>query len=306
MTGPPSRPIVPALLLWGAVLLLLVLPASGWAQTPQAPGSQTSTPTPTKSGWQLVWSDEFNAPDGSPPDAAKWSYDLGGGGYGNHELESYTSRPANIEQRGGNLLITAQKEEFTGKDGVARHYTSARIRTEGHFSQTYGRFEARMKLPVGQGIWPAFWLLGSDVPTVGWPRGGEIDILEAIGDPHTIYSTLHGPGYSGGHALSAKYAVPAGEAIDNGFHVYAVEWAPDDIKFYFDDHLIAHRTPASLPAGTKWVYDHPFFVIFDLATGGDWPGNPDSTTQFPKQMVVDYVRVYKRSSVPPSSPKQTH
>ncbi len=301
MTEPPSRPVLRPLLSWASALVLLIgLPCPGLARTPE-PGSPRSVPPAARIGWHLVWSDEFNAPDGTPPDPARWSYDLGGGGYGNHELESYTRRPENVEQRGGNLVITGRKEDFTGKDGIARHYTSGRIRTEGHFSQAYGRFEARMKLPVGQGIWPAFWMLGANVPTVGWPKGGEIDILEAIGDPHTIYSTLHGPGYSGGHAISAKFAVPAGEAIDDAFHTYAVEWAPDDIRFFFDDHLIAHRTPASLPAGTKWVYDHPFFVLFDLAIGGDWPGNPDSSTVFPKQMLVDYVRVYNRSSPAPAA-----
>ncbi|GGA76456.1 hydrolase [Edaphobacter acidisoli] len=263
-----------------ACLALLLVPfAAAQAQQPN-----------TK--WQLTWSDEFNGPNGSSPDPAKWSFETGGSGHGNNEQETYTSRPANVEQRDGNLVITARKEDFTGKDNIPRHYTSGRIRTLGHFAQAYGRFEARMKLPVGKGIWPAFWLLGEDIPQVGWPNSGEIDILETIGAPDTMYSTLHGPGYSGAHGISQKFTLPPGEAVDSAIHTYAVEWAPNDIKFYFDDHLVAHRTPADLPPGTKWVYDHPFFIILNFAVGGYWPGLPDATTKFPQQMLVDYVRVY--------------
>jgi beta-glucanase (GH16 family) len=245
--------------------------------------------------WSLTWSDEFNGPDGSSPDPAKWKFVLGGGGWGNRELESYTARPANVVERGGNLVISELKEEYTGADGVARHYTSGRIETKGMFAQAYGRFEARMQLPVGKGMWPAFWLLGEDIATAKWPQAGEIDVMEAIGDPHTIYSTLHGPGYSGAHGISQKFALPAEAAIDRGFHVYAVEWAPNDLKFYCDGNLITERTPADLPAGTKWVYDHPFFILLNVAVGGAWPGDPDATTAFPQQMLVDYVRVYRRN-----------
>lgn len=263
----------------------------------------SAQPAPTASPWHLVWSDEFNAPAGNSPDPAKWAFDLGGNGYGNHELETYTSRAANAQQTEGNLVITAIKEDATGPDGIPRHYTSARIRTQGHFAQVYGRFEARLQLPVGKGIWPAFWLLGSDAGADGWPACGEIDIMEEIGDPSTVYSTLHGPGYSGGHALSTKFPLPSGQSADTAFHLYAVEWAPDDIKFFFDDHLVAHRTPADLPAGAHWVYDHPFFIILNLAVGGDWPGNPDATTTFPQHMLVDYVRVYTRDGPAPSLPR---
>jgi len=247
-------------------------------------------------GWQLVWSDEFNGPNGSLPDARKWTYDLGGSGWGNKELESYTSRPVNIQQKNGNLVITARRENYTGKDGIPRHYTSARIRTQGLFAQAYGRFEARMKLPTGQGIWPAFWLLGANVKHAGWPSCGEIDIMETIGAPATMYSTIHGPGYSGAHGISAKYTLPSGERVDRGFHTYAVEWAPHDIKFFFDHHLIVERTAASLPTGAHWVYDHPFFILLNLAVGGAWPGNPDAGTKFPQKMLVDYVRVYKKAT----------
>lgn len=247
------------------------------------------------SRWKLAWGDEFNGANGSAPDAAKWAFETGGNGHGNHELETYTRRTANVQQRNGNLVITARRENFTGADGIARPYTSGRIRTKGLFSQAYGRFEASIKLPLGKGIWPAFWLLGDNIDTVGWPKCGEIDIFENIGEPSTIYSTLHGPGYSGAHGISAKFQLPAGQAVDTGFHLYAVEWAPKDIKFFLDNKLIAERTPADLPPGTTWVYDHPFFIILNVAVGGYWPGNPDATTRFPQQMLVNYVRVYTRS-----------
>jgi beta-glucanase (GH16 family) len=247
------------------------------------------------SQWQLTWSDEFNAPNGSPPDGAKWNIVTGGEGFGNNEQETYTSRAANVQQQNGNLVITARKEDLTGGDGIPRHYTSGRLNTQSHFTQKYGRFEARIQLPAGKGIWPAFWLLGDNHETAKWPGCGEIDILEAIGAPDTIYSTLHGPGYSGRNGISAKFPLPAGESVNAAFHLYAVEWAPDDIKFFFDDHLIAHRTPADLPPGSRWVYDHSFYVLLNLAVGGYWPGNPDDTTVFPQQMLVDYVRVYSRT-----------
>jgi beta-glucanase (GH16 family) len=258
--------------------------------------SVAQSPSPA---WHLAWSDEFNGPHGSAPDPAKWVFVTGGKGYGNNELETYTSRAANAQQKDGNLVITAQKEDLTGADGIPRHYTSARLHTKTLFSQAYGRFEASMQLPAGgKGIWPAFWLLGDNTDTVDWPRCGEIDIIENIGDPATIYSTIHGPGYSGDKGISAKYPLPAGESVSTGFHLYAVEWAPKDIKFFFDNHLIAERTPADLPPGTVWVYDHPFFIILNLAIGGNWPGNPDGTTAFPQQMLVNYVRVYTGNPEP--------
>ncbi len=244
--------------------------------------------------WHLTWSDEFNAPNGSPPDPAKWNIVIAGNGFGNGELETYTAHPANIEQRDGNLVITARKEDLVGPDGFARNHTSARINTQNHFTQKYGRFEARIKLPTGKGVWPAFWMLGDDHETNEWPNCGEIDILEAIGSPTTMYSTIHGPGYSGSKGPSTKFNLPAAEQIDNAFHLYAVEWSPNDIKFFFDGLLIVERTPADLPPGAQWVYDHPFYLLLNLAIGGYWPGEPDDTTVFPKEMLVDYVRVYSK------------
>jgi beta-glucanase (GH16 family) len=248
---------------------------------------------PSTKTWQLTWSDEFNGPNGSSPDPAKWKIVTGGEGFGNNEQETYTGRPANIQQQNGNLVITAQKEDLTGPDGILRHYTSARINTQGLFTQKYGRFEARIQLPVGKGIWPAFWLLGDNHEAAPWPACGEIDILEAIGAPDSIHSTLHGPGYSGRKGITTKYPLPTGESVHTAFHLYAVEWSPNNIKFFFDDQLIAHRTPADLPPGAEWVYNHPFYILLNLAVGGYWPGYPDDTTTFPQQMLIDYVRVYQ-------------
>jgi beta-glucanase (GH16 family) len=258
--------------------------------------SSAQSPSP---GWHLTWSDEFSGPNGSAPDPAKWVFVTGGKGFGNNELETYTSRPVNVHQQDGHLVITAQKEDLTGPDGIPRSYTSGRINTKGLFSQAYGRFEARIRLPAGKGIWPAFWLLGDN--QAPWPKRGEIDILETIGARDTMYSTLHGPDYSGSKAISAKYPLPSGESVDTDFHLYAVEWAPNDIKFFFDNHLIVERTPADLSPGTTWVYDHPFYIILNLAVGGLWPGDPDATTIFPQQMLVDYVRVYSREPQPPAA-----
>jgi beta-glucanase (GH16 family) len=229
-------------------------------------------------------------------DSAKWSFDIGGGGWGNNELESYTNRNANAEVQHGSLLVKALKETFTGADGITRNYTSARLLTRKTFTQTYGRFEARIQIPYGQGIWPAFWMLGNDIQTAGWPTCGEIDIMENIGrEPSTVHGTIHGPGYSGADGITASYALPSVRKFSDGYHKFAVEWEPEVIRFYVDGRLYKTGTPADLPAGKPWVFNHPFFLILNVAVGGNFPGNPDATTVFPQLMKVDYVRVYQRS-----------
>jgi len=256
---------------------------------------QTANPQPGFPGWKLVWSDEFNAPDGTPVDSSKWVSETGGNGWGNDEVEYYTTRPQNAIQKGGNLVIQAIEEKYTGPDSVTRNYTSARLKTLGKFSRKYGRFEARIKIPRGQGIWPAFWMLGDDINKPGWPKCGEIDIMENIGkEPALVHGTIHGPGYSGGKGISAPFGLPGDPNFADDFHVYAVEWEKKAIRFYVDDHLYATRTPADLPQGTKWVYNHKFFILLNVAVGGGWPGNPDNSSTFPQTMLVDYVRVYKR------------
>jgi beta-glucanase (GH16 family) len=246
--------------------------------------------------WTLVWSDEFSTPDASSPDPKKWTYDLGGKGWGNQELESYTNRKENAHIEKGNLVITAQKESYTGAEGVARDYTSARLKTQGLFTQTYGRIEARIKIPEGEGMWPAFWMLGQDIPSAGWPKCGEIDIMENIGkEPATIHGSLHGPSTTANTSdLTAIFSFPTRENFANDFHLYAVEWEPDSVRFYVDSNLYATFHSSDWPSGGKWVFDHPFFLILNLAVGGDWPGGPDASTKFPQSMLVDYVRVYTK------------
>lgn len=258
-------------------------------------GAQRETSgTSASSGWVLTWSDEFNGPNGTAPDPKKWVLESGGNGWGNNELEYYTSHSKNVHQENGNLVIEAIKERFTGPDGVQRDYTSARVKTEGKFSQKYGRFEARILIPSGPGAWPAFWMMGDDYPKKGWPGCGEIDIMESIGsESETVQGSLHGPGYSGANPLTSAYTLPRGRFSD-GFHVFAVEWEPKIMRFFVDDSLYATKTPADLPTGTHWVYDHPFFILLNLAVGGNWPGSPRDSTVFPQRMLVDYVRVYSR------------
>jgi beta-glucanase (GH16 family) len=261
--------------------------------------AQSGTKPADAGRWLLVWSDEFNAPNGSPVDPSKWVLETGGGGWGNNELEYYTRRPENSYQQDGSLVIRAVSEKYTGADGVTRNYTSARLKTEAKFSQAYGRFEARIKIPRGQGIWPAFWMLGDDIATTGWPGCGEIDIMENIGkEPEMVHGTIHGPGYSGSGGIGDPYSLTNQRKFADDYHVFAVEWEPAVIRFYVDDNLYGTRTPSDLPKGTKWVYDHPFFLLLNVAVGGGWPGNPDASTVFPQAMLVDYVRVYRRADSP--------
>jgi beta-glucanase (GH16 family) len=292
-------------------VICLVLTGAGFAQTPQstaAPAaaaaasqsaspsaSQSPSPSPSPSPWKLVWNDEFNGGNGSAPEKAKWILETGGNGWGNNELEFYTNRVNNVQVQDGKLIITARKEGYSDPNGKLFSYTSARIKTQGKFAQRYGRFEARIQIPRGQGLWPAFWMLGDDIVKVSWPDCGEIDIMENVGkEPDTVHGTIHGPGYSGDKGPSALYKLADGKAFADDYHLYAVEWEPQVIRFYVDDTLYATRTPADLPPGARWVYDHPFFVILNVAVGGNWPGDPDVHTKFPQTMLVDYVRVYER------------
>lgn len=237
--------------------------------------------------WQQTWSDEFDAAAGTSIDGDDWNFDLGAGGWGNNELQTYTNNTNNVAHDGaGNLVITARKN--------GNNYTSGRIHTLGKVEQTYGRVEARIKVPTGQGVWPAFWMLGADFPDVGWPRTGEIDIMEHIGSaPDTVHGTIHGPGYSGGNGRSGSYTLPNNGAFPDDFHTFAVEWLPNEIKWYVDDQLYHTRTPQDV-GENDWVFDHDFFVIFNVAVGGNWPGYPDASTSFPQQMKVDYVRMFER------------
>lgn len=241
--------------------------------------------------WELTWSDEFDGVAGTLPDAAKWSYDIGtgSGGWGNQELQYYTNRPENVSLDGnGNLVITARKENYNGSA-----FTSARIKTKGLFDQQYGRFEARLKTPYGPGLWPAFWMLGSNIDTVPWPQCGEIDIMELRGqEPHIAHGTLHGPGYSAGNAITKAYALKDGR-FDVDFHLFSVEWDADKIDFFVDNYLYQRLTRNEVEKKGQWVYNSPFFMILNVAVGGNYVGFPVDGTPFPQRMTIDYVRVYK-------------
>jgi beta-glucanase (GH16 family) len=240
-----------------------------------------------QSKWKLVWSDEFSGPKNAAPDPTKWTFDLGANGWGNRELEEYRNSVENSFQDGeGNLVIRAQRTPSGG-------YTSARLKTKRIFSFTYGKVEARIRLPRGQGIWPAFWMLGADIDTVSWPACGEIDVMENIGrEPSIVHATVHGPGYSGDKGITAAYELPNGKKLSDDFHTFSAEWTADAIEFFIDGQTYSKVTPASLPSGATWVFNKPFFLVMNLAVGGNWPGPPDASTTFPQSMVVDYVRVY--------------
>jgi len=239
-----------------------------------------------KRNWQLTWSDDFEGAAGQMPDAAKWGFDLGTGqdGWGNQELQSYTNNPANVSLDGqGNLVITAIQS--------GNSFTSARVKTQGLFSQQYGRFEARLKTPYGPGIWPAFWMLGDNVATAGWPQCGEIDIMELRGqEPHIIHGSLHGPGYSGGNAITKSFAL-MNARFDTDYHIFAVEWDEDKIDYFVNDYLYQRIQKSDVKG--EWVYDQPFFIILNMAVGGSYVGFPLPQTPFPQKMIIDYVRVYK-------------
>jgi beta-glucanase (GH16 family) len=242
-----------------------------------------------------IWSDGFSGPAGAGPDPSKWSFEVGGNGWGNNELEYYTARPSNVALDGqGHLAITARRENYTA-GGVTRGYTSARLQTKGHFATTFGRIEARIKLPAGRGLWPAFWALGSDIESVGWPNSGEIDVMESLGnDPFTLHGSLHGPEANSAKGYSLSASEHSAVSLAARFHVYGVEWTPGSITFTFDGIPYSTRTTASLSGTQEWVFDKPFFLLLNLAVGGDWPGSPQASTAFPATMLVDWVRVYSR------------
>jgi beta-glucanase (GH16 family) len=242
-------------------------------------------------GWQLVWSDEFNDPAGTQPDPTKWGYDLGGGGWGLAQLQTYTSNAENASTDGNGYLTINALRDANGA------YTSARLKTQGKFEQAFGRFEARARLPGGLGLWPAFWMLGNDFPATAWPTCGEVDIMEnRASEPAINHGSLHGPGYSGNMPLTAQYTLSAGAVFAGDFHIFAVEWELNVVRFYVDDQLYETRSPADLTT-QRWVYDHPFFILLNVAVGGRFPGNPTNATVFPQTMAVDYVRVYSRPPI---------
>jgi len=231
--------------------------------------------------WNIVWSDEF---DGPSINSSNWTYDLGAGGWGNNELQYYTNRPVNATISNGALLIIARKESYQGSA-----YTSARLKTQNLRSFTYGRVEGRIKLPAGQGLWPAFWILGNSITQVGWPKCGEIDIMEHVNTASVVNGTMHWD--NNGHA---QYGGTTPCAVTQ-YHIYSIEWNATAIKWFVDGAKYWEGSIANNINSTD-EFHSPFFIIMNLAVGGNWPGNPDATTPFPDTVSVDYVRVYQLST----------
>ena len=250
------------------------------------PADGYETPT-TYTGYDKLWQDEFS---GSTLDASSWGFDVGGSGWGNNELQYYTNnRPENIYLTDGKLIIQAKKEAFSG-----REYTSSRILTKGKREFTFGRIDIRAKLPVAQGIWPALWMLGKKIDQTSWPACGEIDIMELVGkQPNKVHGTMHwGANTASRQSFTTNYALPSGTFADK-FHVYSIVWELDRIEIFMDD-ISYCKFDKSKVGSAAYPFNEPFFFIFNIAVGGDWPGSPDATTAFPQQMVVDYVRVFKK------------
>ncbi|MCM2410670.1 glycoside hydrolase family 16 protein [Streptomyces sp. RKAG290] len=270
--------------------------AGGGAPAPQ-PALSSAAASAT-----MTFDEEFDGAAGSAVNGAKWQTETGDN-VNNHERQYYTSGNKNAALDGqGHLVITARKENpgnYQCWYGTCQ-YTSARLNTSGKFTQTYGHVEARMKIPRGQGMWPAFWMLGDDIGQVGWPNSGEIDIMENVGfEPSTVHGTLHGPGYSGSAGIGAGYTLPGGQAFADDFHTFAIDWAPNSVTWSVDGNVYQRRTPADT-GGNTWAFNKPFFLILNLAVGGYWPGDPDGNTTFPQQLVVDHVRVTTGDSPPPT------
>ena len=272
-----------------------------------SPNAGTGLPvdsvSPSGAALKLLWSQEFAEPEGSSPNSRFWNFDLGDGssagipGWGNMEREWYLPEQAATDGS-GSLVITATKlpadnphQAYYGKPA---EWASAKLHTAGKISVLYGRVEARVRVPKGAGTWPAFWMLGTDLVEVTWPQCGEIDILEVRGrDPHTLVGTIHGPGYSGEHGSGTEIAVEAD--MSAGFHTFAVEWLPGSISWYIDDRHYQTKTPANV-APNAWVFEHPHYIIMNLAMGGGFTGAIDPALTH-AEMAIDHVRVYSLDGV---------
>ncbi len=265
------------------VITAMALVTAPVVATPASGASDVGTRATT-------FADEFNGPAGSPVDGSKWRVETGNNGGNNREYQYYTNRTQNVATDGqGNLVITARRENpgnYSCWYGRCQ-YTSARLNTSGKFSQTYGHFEIRMKMSHGQGMWPAFWMMGTTGG--GWPNNGEIDVMENIGrEPNTVHGTIHGPGYSGAGGIGAAFNGPR---FADGFHTFRLDWAPNSLVWSVDNRVFQRRSPADL-GGRQWVFNNrPFYLLLNLAVGGDWPGAPNAGTPMPNTIVVDYVRV---------------
>jgi len=275
-----------------ALVLILALSGCGLGVGVESTPGPTATASPIPPpGYHLVWSDEFDGPDGSAPDPAKWNHSVGGNGWGNGELEYYSDSTQNAFLSNGMLVIQARHETVMGRD-----YTSARLNTIVHGQWKYGRFEIRAKLPNTQGIWPAFWLLPAEAHYGNWPASGEVDIMELIGSqPGRVYGTAH---YGNPHqSTGTYYDLPTGQVFSDDFHIFSLEWKPGEIRWYVDGSLYQTVNSWFTSGGGPFPapFDQEFYLILNVAVGGNWPGSPDSTSIFPQSLYVDYVRVYQES-----------
>ncbi|MCZ4499187.1 MAG: 1,3-beta-glucanase [Marmoricola sp.] len=245
---------------------------------------------------KLVWSDEFNGWKGTQPNPKYWNYETGGKGFGNNELQCYTTVPGNISTDGiGRLIITARYQPgHRCVDGATNDYTSARITTQKKFTAKYGRLEVRAKVPSGVGTWPAFWALGNDHDTAGWPRSGEIDVMEYVGkSPGTSFGTIHGPTKTGAHVYTGPRTTQS-TPLSATFHTWAATWTPTQISWSVDGKTYGTVTKAQWTKNFGiWAFDKPFYLLLNLAIGGNMggpvSGNPAATQRY----LIDYVRVYR-------------
>jgi beta-glucanase (GH16 family) len=272
------KSIMKQIIFYSKSILFLMILLSFWSCTDDSNEEERSL--------RLVWQDEFEGPANQLPDANSWNFDLGrgpdGDGWGNRELQSYTNSPDNVSLDGqGNLNITALN---------AGGFTSGRITTKGKVEQKYGRIEARIKLPYGPGLWPAFWMLGSNIDTAPWPQCGEIDIMEFKGqEPNIIHGSMHGPGYFKDEPITKTFGF-VDDRFDFEFHIFAIEWDENSVDYYVDNELYQRIRKEDVPG--EWVFDEPFYILLNVAVGGSFVGFPSSKTVFPQKMVVDYVRIY--------------
>ncbi|MET9551505.1 family 16 glycosylhydrolase [Streptomyces sp. NPDC006645] len=279
--------------LYALALLTCTTMATAVPATAATPSPEPRVEAASAAPMAVTFDENFDGPAGSAVNGGRWQIETGDN-VNNHERQYYTAGNNNAALDGqGNLVITARRDNpgnyqcWYGRC----EYTSARLNTAGKFTAQYGRVEARMKIPRGQGMWPAFWMLGNDMGQVGWPNSGEIDIMENVGfEPGTVHGTLHGPGYSGSGGIGAGYSLPGGQAFADAFHTFAIDWSPNSIRWSVDGNVFQTRTPADL-GGRQWVFNKPFFLILNLAVGGYWPGDPNGSTPFPSTLTVDYVRV---------------
>jgi beta-glucanase (GH16 family) len=289
-----NRPITARVARVSVVVATVMIALTGRGQ-PISPATTSITLAP-QGNWQLSLADDFTGPAGSPPNPKIWLPDVGGTGWGNRELQYYTGGQNTYVDGQGHLVIEARAESggYTCWYGPCR-YTSGKLVTRqsrnATFEQTYGKFEARIKVPGGPGLWPAFWLLGANIDVVGHPMSGEIDVVETVGgNIREVEQHAHGPYLEFG----SEFTLPEGQSVTD-WHTYAVQWSSDAIEWQVDGETT--RTLTRGDAGSSWVFDHPFYILLNLAVGGNWPGSPNSDTVFPAQMLVDYVRAY--SETPP-------